>query len=967
MSTTAPIAPSENQALQSEAGQVSVQTGESSPQLRDFRGEKFTVGSSARCDLQLAEGKVQPLHFVLAKKPDGMQLTTWATGVQLNGSPVQAAAIHPGDVVSLGDVQLEWLAAITPKPAFSGTNSFDKPVDWNANISETQDSTDAVPTKSESVTTGQSASRQAFSDCIVFEATSGLLSNRGRCRKLVESCRQSRGNAQQLATEIVQLEKRLAAASQERLAQQANVERLSTQLAESVETENRDNSQAEWELASLREQLATAQKELSEQLERNGQLQEQFASIRAELSQLTDANADEPTEQEALGEQLANQERQLDEVRQELVATRESLKATELKFVEQTRLYTELQEQLNTKSEEVASLKEQLSQAKLAGEEASALAQRCETLQSSVDESEKRIAELSELNQQRDEELVELRTSRESWLTEKSQWTAEQTAQQASLAALSEQLEVARERDQAELASSQTERAELLEQLAAAKSELEELRSSADQQLAVAAEQKQKQDAWQFEKASLESQLTEKSQLVIDLKKDLKNAAENSQSEIEQINNEQLSGERDRLAAELAMANDSLAELRKLSSQQEQQLQALQQSNAAAPEATEEEFAEVVEKLEFLTTELKGSRNRCTEAETRSAELQALLDQATEQLTQLGSQATQQLSSDFTSKAVEEPHPEVSEENTLEVAVDNSTNEAVDALRDVPTSDGGNASIETVEAETSEDAGATTEEQRTPKQDPFAARTQPAEPESTGGSQSTSFIEQYAHLLEEEGEEVEPETAPRANLLLDEEHLPASKENVEEDGDEALQAYMASMMSRVRGDGPIAAPKVTKPAVKPKPVARTKEQDTATQEEYTAPIDPISIEELRQSSNKPKLTSDLGALRDLANSSARSAIAKSSKRRHYEIAISKLIICGIALPTAGYLMYAAKSFTGLMFLGGAVTAIAGAYSGVQLLGCLLRAIRDGSWNGFEDGSKPSKRKIALPIDGVSER
>ncbi|MEQ8617298.1 MAG: hypothetical protein RIB44_12060 [Lacipirellulaceae bacterium] len=242
------------------------------------------------------------------------------------------------------------------------------------------------------------------------------------------------------------------------------------------------------------------------------------------------------------------------------------------------------------------------------------------------------------------------------------------------------------------------------------------------------------------------------------------------------------------------------------------------------------------------------------------------------------------------------------------------------------------------------------------KEDFFAAKPQP---KSEGGPASTSFIEQYSHLLEEDGL-TQPEPVVERENPLAAEHSPAETVPGDEDEDEALQAYMANMMSRVRGDGPLASPATPAP-VKPTPVE--KKQEAAQEEEYAPPVDPIGLDELRQTTKKAPLTSDLAALRDLANTSARTAIAKSSKRRHFELAISKLIICGISLPTAGYLMYAAKSFTGVMFLGGAVAAVAGLYSGVQLLGCLLRAIRDGSWEGAEGASTGAGADVELPIAG----
>jgi hypothetical protein len=207
---------------------------------------------------------------------------------------------------------------------------------------------------------------------------------------------------------------------------------------------------------------------------------------------------------------------------------------------------------------------------------------------------------------------------------------------------------------------------------------------------------------------------------------------------------------------------------------------------------------------------------------------------------------------------------------------------------------------------------------------------------------------------------------------------PASElQDISTDDSAALEAYMANMMKRVRGE-------VSSDSVVP-PVPRDSSADSAsfsnpvarmqtltervsiplaleTPESETETL--IDLNELKQSSQKPPLPTSLSAMRELANSSARQAIAKHRKRRHFEGALSKMLVSGIAGVTAAYMLLTADNYLSTYFLAGCGVAIVSGYWGFKLCGILLEIIRDGI-NRETTPAELNESSNPLPIDGIA--
>ncbi|MBL9161357.1 MAG: hypothetical protein JNL18_01310 [Planctomycetaceae bacterium] len=167
----------------------------------------------------------------------------------------------------------------------------------------------------------------------------------------------------------------------------------------------------------------------------------------------------------------------------------------------------------------------------------------------------------------------------------------------------------------------------------------------------------------------------------------------------------------------------------------------------------------------------------------------------------------------------------------------------------------------------------------------------------------TSFIDKYRHLLEDnDGDSLTPAAPPE----IDDEFLSPAKAADRtvpaDDSDEALDAYMASMMQRMRSSSS---------STLPEPASNTPTAPAEVDASESAPLDydpsiPFEIESMKQG-RRATASTDLTALREIANTSARSAIATHRKKRKVESAIGKMVVAFTALGTSGYLIWNAPS------------------------------------------------------------
>jgi hypothetical protein len=186
-----------------------------------------------------------------------------------------------------------------------------------------------------------------------------------------------------------------------------------------------------------------------------------------------------------------------------------------------------------------------------------------------------------------------------------------------------------------------------------------------------------------------------------------------------------------------------------------------------------------------------------------------------------------------------------------------------------------------------------------------------------------SFIERYRHLLEE-ADVAAPEPAGAA-ASLDEEFLSpvraAASQAPQDDSDEALEAYMASMMLRVRGNDATPAVACQRP-VEPCEAPPSPESPDWQQTYY----------ELRKPvARKPMAAADMTALREIANVSARTAIATHSRRCNQESAASRSIIAVLAGLASAYVVGVSPVGVGWQFWSGVALGVVGIGAALQVL------------------------------------
>ena len=212
-------------------------------------------------------------------------------------------------------------------------------------------------------------------------------------------------------------------------------------------------------------------------------------------------------------------------------------------------------------------------------------------------------------------------------------------------------------------------------------------------------------------------------------------------------------------------------------------------------------------------------------------------------------------------------------------------------------------------------------ETQQPGPSPFApstpVATRPVESETAG----TSFIDKYRHLLDDDGDA--SAAAPSLHVtapIIDDEFLSPAKAAARtvpaDDSDEALDAYMASMMERMRG-----ATTTVSPLLAAEPIVPVTASESSPRLDYD-PSEPFDIESMKQGRRAP-VSTDLAALREIANTSARTAIETHRNRKKVESTFGKMIVALIAVGASAYLLLNAPSLYDWQFGTGIVVALIG--------------------------------------------
>lgn len=191
----------------------------------------------------------------------------------------------------------------------------------------------------------------------------------------------------------------------------------------------------------------------------------------------------------------------------------------------------------------------------------------------------------------------------------------------------------------------------------------------------------------------------------------------------------------------------------------------------------------------------------------------------------------------------------------------------------------------------------------------------------------------------------EPEPAWKS-LVSEEERVPTPTAAAPVEEEDSIEAYMQRLLQRVSGDAEPSTPRVAAshaqlvaPRAESNIVEPTKTSPAETAEE---PFDPSTYV---PRSTAPELNSNLAAMRELANNSARSAIDSSSKRRQAKHAIGKVVMAMAAVGTALGLWWLSRQTHSVLsyyasLSAGAAALIWGLHAATLAIRSRLRAAED---------------------------
>jgi hypothetical protein len=161
--------------------------------------------------------------------------------------------------------------------------------------------------------------------------------------------------------------------------------------------------------------------------------------------------------------------------------------------------------------------------------------------------------------------------------------------------------------------------------------------------------------------------------------------------------------------------------------------------------------------------------------------------------------------------------------------------------------------------------------------------------------------------------------------------------------EESIEDYMARLLQRVRGDDQPASAgaRRTEPAYVPPPRV-TSTASTLPKETKQISINVVESDDKPSDflprSQAPELSSNLKAMRELANESARTAIHTSARKRGGASAASKFFVAGVAIALGVVLLLVARSLGNLALCGAAALLVIGLLFGLRGVLAVRRAV-----------------------------
>jgi hypothetical protein len=130
----------------------------------------------------------------------------------------------------------------------------------------------------------------------------------------------------------------------------------------------------------------------------------------------------------------------------------------------------------------------------------------------------------------------------------------------------------------------------------------------------------------------------------------------------------------------------------------------------------------------------------------------------------------------------------------------------------------------------------------------------------------------------------------------------------------------------------------------------------------------VQPEPVKRKAAVPAPTTDLGALRALANETARRAISRHELRKHRRNAVTKVIVSTLAGVTSLWLMLDSPDWRSMQFITACLSLLVAAIWAGETYRTLLESLHAAAYDGPEEGLDEAEAvaPTALPID-VAER
>jgi hypothetical protein len=258
-------------------------------------------------------------------------------------------------------------------------------------------------------------------------------------------------------------------------------------------------------------------------------------------------------------------------------------------------------------------------------------------------------------------------------------------------------------------------------------------------------------------------------------------------------------------------------------------------------------------------------------------------------------------------------------------------------------------------------------------------------PQVKADFQPASFIDRFAHLLDEEPADgktlplhrTTPELErPSEPLIVSDVSSPATLATPSADSvdEESIEQYMSQMMQRIRGDSslpirtgvspaPAATPTLTPPSTIGQAVSNSHADSEDEDSMAAASVTPVEVE---QPQRKPgpagETRSEMAALRALANRSARHAIGVHTAHHLRRKALIRSLFAVLSIGAGLYIGYHAPAWKSFEFGTGCIALLAALFWGLQTLSAFFKAIRLGAFEDFDLDDEEAYDDDARPLD-----